>query len=220
MTEEKRTIHIKGTGYAAQIPDTIVLSLALISQNKEYSAAVTIGNQQVEILREAIVKAGFKPGDLKTINFNVRSIYENEEYREGSSKRYRQIFVAFECRHDLRLAFNLNNDKLNAAIDAIAASLVQPKISIAFTIKNAEDFNDKILKSAAKDAKHKAKILCTALGIKLGKLLEVNYSWDELTGQRENVLCRDTAAAEKNSFDFKPDEIKASDTVDFLWEIE
>ncbi len=220
MTEEKRTIHIRGTGHAAQIPDTVVLSLTLIAQNKEYSAAVKIGSQQVDMLREAIVEAGFKADDLKTTNFNVRAIYENEEYRDSTTKRYRQIFVAFECRHDLKLTFEFDNAKLNAAADTIAASLAQPKISIAFTIKDVDGFSDKILKSAARDARRKAKILCAALGVNLGKLLEINYSWDVLNINRENILCAESAVGEKNSFDFKPDEIKASDTVDFLWEIE
>ena len=220
MTEEKRTIHIKGTGHAAQIPDAVVLSLTLTAQNKEYSAAVKIGSQQVEMLREAIVEAGFKADDLKTINFNVRAVYENEEYRDGSSKRYRQIFVGFECRHDLKLTFDFDNEKLNAAVDTIAASLSQPKISIAFTVKDVDAFSDKILKSAARDAKRKAKILCTALGVNLGKLLEVNYSWSELDIRNEAVLCQECSISEENSFDFQPDEIRASDTVDFLWEIE
>lgn len=220
MTEEKRTIHIRGTGHAAQIPDTVVLSLTLTAQNKEYSAAVKIGSQQVDMLREAIVEAGFKADDLKTTNFNVRAIYENEEYRDNTTKRYRQIFVAFECRHDLKLTFEFDNAKLNAAVDTIAASLAQPKISIAFTIKDVDGFSDKILKSAARDARRKAKILCAALGVNLGKLLEINYSWDVLNINRENILCAESAVGTKNSFDFKPDEIKASDTVDFLWEIE
>ena len=220
MTEEKRTIHIKGTGHAAQIPDAVVLSLTLTAQNKEYSAAVKIGSQQVEMLREAIVEAGFKADDLKTINFNVRAVYENEEYRDGSSKRYRQIFVGFECRYDLKLTFDFDNEKLNAAVDTIAASLSQPKISIAFTVKDVDAFSDKILKSAARDAKRKAKILCAALGVNLGKLLEVNYSWSELDIRNEAVLCQECSISEENSFDFQPDEIRASDTVDFLWEIE
>ena len=218
MTEAKRTIHIKGTGHAAQIPDLVVLSMTLTAQNKEYSAAMKIGSQQVEMLREAIVEAGFKSDDLKTIDFDVRAIYEDEEYKEGKTTRYRQIFIGFECRHDLKLTFDLDNDKLNTAVDTIAASLAQPKISIAFTIKDADAFNDKILKSAAKDAKRKAKILCAASGVTLGKLININYSWDELNIQHEITPC--FALAKKNSFDFKPEEIKATDTVDFLWEIE
>ena len=221
MTEDKRTIHIRGIGHAAQTPDTVVLSLTLTAHNKEYSAAVTIGSQQVEMLREAIVEAGFNADDLKTTNFDVRAVYEDEEYKEGNSKRYRKNFIGFECRHDLKLTFALDNDKLNAAVDTIAVSLAQPKISIAFTIKDTDAFADEILKSATHDARRKAEIICAAAGVKLGRLLRVNYPWDEVSVRHENVLCDALAAPpEKNSFDFKPDEIQASDSVDFIWEIE
>ena len=218
--EEKRTIHIKGIGHATQAPDQVVLSLTLTAQNKEYSAAMRIGSQQVEMLREAIVEAGFKASDLKTTNFDVRAVYDNEETKDGKSTRYQKVFVGFECRHDLKLTFNLSNDKLNAAVDTIAASLSQPKISIAFMIKNVDAFADKLLKSAAKDAQRKAKILCKASGVKLGKLLSINYSWTEVDVREEMIVCQKYDATSDSSFDFQPEDIKASDTVDFLWEIE
>ncbi len=221
MTEDKRTIHIRGIGHAEQAPDQVVLSMTLTAQNKEYSAAMKIGSQQVEMLREAIVEAGFKADDLKTINFDVQAVYDNEETKDGKSTRYQKIFVGFECRHDLKMTFNFNNDKLNAAVDTIATCLAQPKISIAFTIKDIDAFNDKILKAAARDAQRKAKILCKASGVKLGKLINIDYSWSELNIRHENILCQESAIADKkSSFNFQPDDIKASDTVDFYWEIE
>ena len=220
MKEEKGRIHIKGTGYAEQAPDQVVLSLTLTAQNNEYSAAMKIGSQQLEMLREAIIDAGFKAADLKTINFSVDSIYADEEYKEGKATRRRQVFIGFECRHDLKLTFDFDNKKLNKAVDAIASCLSQPKISIAFTIKDMDAFNDEILRSAAKDARRKAKILCSASKVKLGKLLDINYSWSENNIRREQILCAECPTSEKASFDFKPEEIKASDTVEFLWEIE
>lgn len=219
MTEDKRRIHIRGIGQAAQVPDVVTLSLTLTARNAEYSAAMTVGSQQVEMLRESIVEVGFKADDLKTINFDVRAVYEDEEYREGNSKRRSQIFVGFECRHDLKLTFDFDNAKLNRALDTIASCLSQPKISIAFTIKDTEDFNDKLLKSAAKDAKHKAKLLCAASGVKLGQLLDINYSPDDFAAQ-ETIVCGACTPVEKNSFDLQPDELTASTGVDFLWEIE
>ena len=218
--EEKGRIRIKGIGRAAKTPDLVVLSLTLTAQNKEYSAAVKIGSQQLEMLRESIVAAGFKAGDLKTVNFGVRSVYEDEEYKEGKSTRYRQIFIGFECRHDLKLTFDFDNAKLNKAVDTIASCLSQPKISIAFTIKDIDAFNDEILKSAAKDARRKAKILCSASKVKLGKLLDINYSW------KANEVCNSIdldmrlGCAPEVDFDFQPEDIKASDTVEFIWEIE
>ncbi len=221
MSEEKGTIHIKGIGHAEQAPDQVVLSLTLTAQNKEYSAALKIGSQQIEMLREAIISAGFKGDDLKTTNFNVRAIYENEEYKDGKSTRYRQVFSAFECRHDLKLVFDFDNKKLNKAIDTIAACLSQPKISIAFTIKDTDAFNDEILKSAARDARRKAEILCAASNVKLGRLVNINYSWSEIEIRQEEILCAKYEPTEQeNSFDFQPEEIKAADTVEFLWEIE
>ena len=95
----KGRIHIRGTGYAEQAPDLVVLSLTLTAQNKEYSAAMKIGSQQIEMLRESIVEAGFKADDLKTTNFNVTTIYDNEEYKDGKTTRYRKVFSLFECRH-------------------------------------------------------------------------------------------------------------------------
>ena len=222
MAEEnaKGTLRIKGIGHAEQIPDLVILSLTLTAQNKEYSAAMTISSQQIEMLREAIVDAGFKADDLKTVNFSVNSIYEDEEYKDGKTTRNRQVLVGFECRHDLEISFDFNNKKLNKAIDTIAASLSQPKISISFAIKDTAAFNDKILSSAAEDALRKAKILCAASNVKLGRLLDINYSVDESVARQDRLLCAEYAPNEKAAFDFQPEEIKASDTVKFLWEIE
>ena len=215
MTEDKRRIHIRGIGHAAQVPDLAVVSLTLTAQNVEYSAAIKIAAQQVEMLREAIVEAGFNADDLKTTNFNVRTLYENED----NPKRSGQIFIGFECRHDLKLTFDFDNAKLNRAVDTIAKCLAQPKISIAFTIKDSDALNDKLLKSAAKDAKRKAKVLCAASGVKLGRLVDINYSWDEFRA-RETIVCGECTTVEENTFDFRPEEVIASESVDFLWEIE
>lgn len=221
MSEDNRRIHIKGIGHVAQAPDTVVLSLSLTAQHSEYSAALKIGSQQLEMLREAIVEVGFKGDDLKTTNFDVRTIYEDEEFREGISKRYRQNFVGFECRHDLRLTFNLDADKLGATVDTIAACLSEPKISIAFTIKDTDAFTDKLLKSATRDAKHKARILCAAAGVKLGRLLEINYSRDEASIRNElRMENRVLGCNSDTAFEFQPEDVTMSDTVDFLWEIE
>jgi len=219
MTEDKRRIHIRGIGTAAQTPDTVALSLTLAAQHNEYAAAMKIGNQQVEMLRESIVDAGFNADDLKTTNFNVRAVYESEEYRDGNSKRNRQIVAGFECKHDLKLTFDFDNDKLNRALDTIAANLAQPKISIAFAVKDTAALNDAILKSAAQDARRKAEILCAASGVKLGRLIDINYSWDESRAQNTIVL-GECASVDKNAFDLQPEELTASDSVDFLWEIE
>ena len=214
---QERKIHITGYGRAAKSPDLVVLSLSLSAKNQEYTDAVTVGSQQVEMLRESIVDAGFDADDLKTTKFNVDTLYEREEFRDGGSKRFREIFVGFECRHELKLSFDFNNKKLSAVLTAITACLSQPKISVAFTVKDTAALSDALLKAAARDAKRKAKILCTASGVTLGKLLEINYAPAEISLRREVLLDNPPKTAD---FDFRPDDVTAEDSADFIWEIE
>ena len=85
MTEERRRIHIRGIGHAEQVPNLVILSLILSAQNKDYSAALKIGSQQIEMLRESIVEAGFKADDLKTTNFSVNAKFGTISCRIFSS---------------------------------------------------------------------------------------------------------------------------------------
>ena len=86
-------------------------------------------------------------------------------------------------------------------------------------MKDTAALNDKILKSAAKDARRKPKVLCAASGVTLGKLIDINYSWDAARAQ-ETIVYGECASVDKNSFDLQPEDINVSDSVDFLWEIE
>ncbi|MBR1647952.1 MAG: SIMPL domain-containing protein [Selenomonadaceae bacterium] len=208
---EQRRIHVTGTGRVAKSPDFVVLSLNLSVCNAEYADAVKIAAQQVEMLRESLVDAGFNADDLKTANFNVETKYEREE-----SKRSREIFVGFDCRHDLTLSFDFDAKKLDAALSAVTNCLSQPKIAVAFTVKDSAALYDKILKSAAKDAQRKAKILCAASGVTLGKLIEIIYAPEENFAPREIVA----ASVDNAAFNFQPDDLILSDTAEFFWEIE
>ena len=187
------------------------------AQNKDYADAVKVAAQQVEMLRESLVESGFNADDLKTTNFNVEAQYEREEFRDGSAKRSREIFVGFACRHDLILSFDFDGDKLDAALSAVTNCLSQPKISVAFTLKDTSALSDEILKSAARDAQRKAKILCAASGVKLGKLVEINYAPNEFPTLREISV---PGTANDAAFNFRPERLTASDTAEFFWEIE
>lgn len=219
--EKQRTIHVRGIGTASVPPDYVTLTMELEAQNPDYGHAVRIGAQQLEMLRESVEEAGFSADELKTVSFTVDSEYENEEDYEDSRTKYRRVFVGYKCRHTLRLSFDMDNERLADTISAIGDSLSKPEISIAFNVKDKQGVRDKILQSAAEDARRKAEILCKASGIELGDLIRIEYSWDEL--HIENSLDMDwmcAAGGDPTAVpDFHPDDVEAGDTVDFIWEI-
>lgn len=213
---EQRKIHVTGTGRVTKSPDFVVLSLTLSACNTEYADAVKVAAQQVEMLRESLVEVGFNADDLKTSAFNVETKYEREEFRDGNAKKFREVFSGFDCRHDLTLSFDFDAKKLDAALLAVNNCLSQPKISVAFTVKDSAALFDKILKSAAKDAQRKAKILCAASGVTLGKLIEIIYAPEENFAPREIFA----ASCDDAAFNFRPDDLILSDTAEFFWEID
>ena len=212
----ERRIHVVGTAQVAKSPDFVVLNLILSACNPDYSSAMKIAAQQVEILRETLVEAGFSPENLKTVAFNVDSKYEREDFRDGNAKKSRETFVGFDCRHDLALSFDFDAQKLDSALSAVKNCLSQPKISVVFTLKDPATLSDKLLKAAARDAQRKAKILCAASGVKLGNLLEIRYQPTVFDVKNEILV----AANENSAFNFRPNDLIASDSADFLWEIE
>lgn len=219
----KRTISVKGIGKAKARPDCIVLTLSLRAANKDYVKTTVIGAQQLEMLQESVEDAGFSKDDLKTTSFSVEARYETEERYENNRTVYHKIFVEFECLHELKLAFDMDLEKLREAIEAIGRCLSQPQISISFTIKDVATIRDEVLRTAAEDAKRKAQILCDASGVTLGKLININYNWDEVHINHyleTEMSCAGGMSEMAPQYNFTPDDIEAGDTVSFLWEIE
>ena len=75
-----RTITIKGTGKVSVKPDLIIITMHLESHDYDYEKTMKLAAESVNILQNAIIKAGFNKEDLKTTDFNIRTHYES--YRD------------------------------------------------------------------------------------------------------------------------------------------
>ena len=74
---------------------------------------------------------------------------------------------------------------------------------------------------AVKNANRKAKLMTEAAGVKLGKILDINYSWSEVHFHRTYAreLRSDAMMAPDAQPDFEPEDIEKTDNVEVVWEI-
>lgn len=216
----KRTITVKGVGTVSAKPDYIVISMNIISKDTEYSKAVAAANERIGLLQKAIVNAGFVKEDLKTLAFNVRTVYKNEQDERGM---WKSKFDGYECRYRLKLSMDMNSKKLADTLTEISDSGADAEFNIEFTVKNPEEIADALLKSATENARRKAKVLCEASGEKLGELVSIDYDWSDIhfasvstyaAAGMERGITEDAGVPE-----FEPEDIKSSDSVTFVWEI-
>ena len=217
----QRTITVKGIGRATAKPDTVVLSMSLDSSALEYDKAMEIASDKIDDITRVLMNAGFGKGAVKTTNFTVRTDYDRVK---DSSGNYHQEFRGYIVTHNLKVEIDFDVKRLSQALSAIAGCLSHPQLSVAFVVKDTAAVNEEMLRRAAANAREKAGILCDASGVTLGKLLSIEYNWDELnicSNTRYN-LAEDCLAVPMmaRGIDIEPDDIEVSDTAAFVWEID
>lgn len=216
-----KTITVKGIGNISVAPDLVILSMTLFSKDKDYGKAIDKAATNIEILNDALENVGFEKKSLKTEDFSVDTEYE---YKKRNFENEERIFVGYVIKHYLKLEFSLDSKRLAKVLSAIGICIAHPQLSIAFSVRNVNEIHEEMLRSAAKNARRKAEILCDASNKKLGDLLSINYNWGELdvfsdTQYRMDDSCIEKAGHDCSAIDIEPENIKLRDTVTFVWEI-
>jgi uncharacterized protein YggE len=213
-----RTITIKGTGKVSVKPDLIIITMCLESHDYEYEKTMKLAAESINILQNAIEKAGFNKDNLKTTDFNIRTHYES--YRDKDNN-YKSRFDGYICEHGLKLEFDFDTEVLSNLLTAIGKAMVEPNLNIQFSVKDKDAVNEELLIRATENAKSKAEILTKASNVTLGDLISIDYNWGDLyLYSNTNYNMEDRCMAFKTSApDITPDDIDVSDTVTFVWEI-
>lgn len=211
-----RTITVKGVGTASTRPDYAVINITLESDGFEYGKALETAAKAVDLMTSALVSVGFEKSDLKTSDYSVRTEYKSVRDKNGD---YSKKFDGYVCRYQLKLGLDFNTERLGKALGALTSVDPKPEISVDFTVKDPSAVSEKLLRSAAENARAKALILCEALGVKLGGLVTIDYDWSDI-----NIIseCRADSVAmcsERVIADIEPEEISSSDSARFVWEI-
>ena len=214
MISQEPYIKIKGVGRIKRAPDTIVLSLDIEEKDACYSDAVEGAAKQLRIMQGNLAAVRFKKQDLKTNDFTINPDYEDFRDENGNYTRH---FLGYKVNQSLSLSFPLDMETLKNVMSVLAMCVVNPEVRIGLTISDEEGIKKELLKSATQDAIEKANILCEASNVKLGRLLSIDYSWKELCFASMDKY--EMFEAHSADFDMQPDDIKISDTVEFIWEL-
>lgn len=219
-----RTIQVTGKAKIAVKPDTVRLTMGLKGTEESYEGALEQSSQQAEALKICLEKLGFERTDVKTVSFEVNTKYESYQ---DDSRIWKQKFVGYEFRHDLKIEFDLNHELLGKMLYAVAHSSAEPEIGIFYMVKDAESAKNLLLEKAVRDAAEKAKVLTAAAGVKLYKVASIDYSWEDteiISRPANRMMAAYTSklaecADESYKMEMEPDDINVSDYVTVCWYI-
>ena len=220
----ERTIRVTGKGKISVKPDTIRIRLIMEGIYPEYDETLQKSSEIVELLKDLVEKQGYERKELKTLYFNIDAEYESYQAKDKSWKRR---FQGYKYVHRMKIEFPADNQRLGKMLYALAHCPVSPEFSIEYTVYDPEASKNELLGKAVKDSLKKASVLAGASDAKLGKIINIDYSWGEIDFvskplQEMSLRCCEPDESYSSSYnmDIEPDDIDITDTVTVVWALE
>ncbi|MEG1256731.1 SIMPL domain-containing protein [Clostridium sp.] len=211
---DDRLIRVNGQGNISVPPDTIQVDMVLITVKPTYEEAIKAAGMALEQLRNCLKEVGFEKEDMKTADFRVNTKYETVK---DMNDNYKRVFVGYEVTNHLKIEFEQNSIKLGRVLNALSNCDATPEFSIRYMLKDDTEVNDILLRYAINDAKEKAKVMAEAAGVRLGKVINIDYSGSEFPLYKNSGMF---VMADSSKIDLEPANLELKATVTVVWRIE
>ncbi len=216
---EDRVIRVKGQGTVSVPPDTVEIHMVLITERPTYEEVLDAANEALEDLRDCLMTEGFSKEDIKTVSFRVNTKYENVKVENDT---YKRVFVGYEVTNSLKLEFKQDTAKISKVINTISNCPSTPEFSIRYKLKDDAKVRNLLLRRAVDDAKERAKVISQAAGIRLGKILNIDYIPADIQVNSEMYSIKSGSYVMQDNamIDLIPQNIEMQDSIIIVWKIE
>ena len=206
-----RILRVQGKGNVSKEPDMVTLSFEVESLSMDYEESLNNLNAQVEDLRKNMEASGLDRVQLKTAHFNLdlKSSYEKNRY----------VFKGYGASHRMIIEIPMDKTLLNKVIRNVAQGHSGATIDISFSVRDKEALRKSVLIQAVQTARMNAEILASSAGVKLGKLMEMDYGHTEVHfyDHQEVSMCMSESLS--CDVDIEPQDVRAADNVTLVYEI-
>ena len=166
QNSERGTLSTEGEGEIEVTPDLVEINLQLQTKGDSSEEATTTNSVMTEALLSALEDLGLDK-EVTTSNFNV---YQEYNYDEGSRKE-----AGYVATHSIVVELDVeDNDLIN---DVISASTGEGATVSYMNYKISDELQDELAETAyaiaSEEAHNKAKNIAEGLGVKLGKIKNV-----------------------------------------------
>jgi uncharacterized protein YggE len=146
-------------------PDTATIGIAVVTQNRNAVSAQQENAAKTEAVVRALKAAAGSGAEVKTSGY---SLQPQRVYKEGQPP----TISGYEARNTVTVTMS-DLTKVGSVIDAAAQAGANDFSNIAFTLRQDRPARDRALSEATQVAVGKAKVIATALGGRLLRIVEV-----------------------------------------------
>lgn len=207
-----RMMKVQGKGHVTTEPDIVTLSFDVEVKLEDYEDCLRTLNARAEDLRQSMIASGLDKAQLKT---NAFTVSVDNQYEDGQ-----YFFVGYSASHRMKIELPVDKTLLNKVIRHVAQGHSGAEISLAFSVRDKDELRKRVLAQAVQTAKENAETLASAAGVKLGKLMQIDYGWAEVRiyDREDTMMCAPSAMPDFDA-DIEPDDVRAEDNVTLVYEI-
>ena len=213
----QKVITVRGSANVKVKPDYVNILINLETLDIEYSAAMKEAARRIEKLKAALKSVKVDTEDLRTTDFGVDTEWEWTKDKYGNRKDH--VFKGYKIRQSLKFGFDFDRERMVVILSAVARSGVDPEFRVQFTVKDKSAVKEELFAKASENARKIAEGLCRGVGKKLGDIININYSWQEIEIYHEFDDCCEAEGMGGAAPDINPEDLDASDSVTFTWEL-
>ena len=158
-------VMVAGDAIIQAQPDTAILSVAVVTQNRTAITAQQDNAAKTDAVVRALKAAAGTGAEVKTSGY---SLQPQRVYKEGQPP----TITGYEARNSVTVTLS-DLTKVASVIDAAAQAGANDFSNIAFTLRQDRQARDRALSEATQVAVSKAKVIATALGGRLVRIIEV-----------------------------------------------
>lgn len=164
-TRRVTRVMVGGDSIVQAQPDTAILTLSVVTQARRAIDAQQENATKTDAVVRALKAAAGTGAEVKTSGY---SLQPQRMYKEGQPP----TITGYEARNSVTVTTGELN-KVGNIIDAAAQAGSNDISGIAFTLRQDRQARDQALSEATKEAMNKARVIATALGGRVVRVIEV-----------------------------------------------
>jgi uncharacterized protein len=167
VSSSNSTLSVIGNAEAMVKPDKVALTLSVETTNKTANAALIANSETVSNVLDALRSSGVKENETSTLFFNISPNYnitQEEDFRPIQNRDIISYTVTNSIMVDSTNLLNVSQ-WIDTAVQAGANDV--SSISFILSDKKSELVKNDLMRQAIMDAKNKADIAASALGLEI-----------------------------------------------------
>lgn len=161
---------VTGEGRVDTAPDMAVISLGVTTDGDTAAEALKANSEaQAEVLA-ALEAAGVAARDVQTSGLSLSPLWDGRPQPDG-----RQRIVGYQASNMVTIRAR-DLDKLGGLLDTVVTTGANQLNGLSFGLSEPRPAEDQARQRAVEDARAKAQLYASALGVELGPVLELSES--------------------------------------------